>query len=65
MKMKCPVCGGAMERQYGAFGDLYQGNSFRYMCARCGYGGASEDDIFAEAVRKIQKEMEGDADGGK
>lgn len=65
MKMKCPVCGGAMERQYGAFGDLHQSNSSRYVCVQCSYGGVSDDDIFAEVVRKIQKEMEEKEDGGK
>lgn len=63
MAMKCPVCGGAMEKKYASSGDLYQSNDARYVCARCGYGGPSDDDIFAQAVRKIQKEMEEKGDG--
>lgn len=61
--MKCPICGGTMEKQFAASGDLYQSNSCRYVCKRCGHGGPSDDDIFAEAVRKIRKEMEERTDG--
>ena len=63
MAMKCPVCGGTMEKQYGFSGDLYQSNSAHYVCMQCRYGSPSDDDIFAAAVRKIQKEMEEKADG--
>ena len=63
MAMKCPVCGGKMEKQYGFSGDLRQNENFRYVCTKCGYGGSSDDDIFEQAVRKIQKEMEEQADG--
>ena len=62
MAMKCPVCGGKMEKQYGFSGDLRQSEDFRYVCSKCGYGGTSDDDIFADAVRKIQEEMEEKAD---
>ena len=56
--MKCPVCGSAMKKQYSFSGDLYQSNASRCVCTQCGYGGASGEDIFAEAVRKLQKERE-------
>ena len=63
MVMKCPVCGGAMEKRFGFSGDLYQSNDSRYVCTKCGYGGPSDDDIFAQAVCIIQKEMEEKDDG--
>lgn len=63
MAMKCPVCGGTMEKRYGFSGDLRQSEDFRYVCTKCGYGGPSDDDIFTEVVRKIQKEMEEKAGG--
>ena len=63
MAMKCPVCGGTMEKQYGFSGDLYQSNGARYVCMQCRYGSSSDDDILVDAVRKIQKEMEEKTDG--
>ena len=53
MAMKCPVCGGTMEKRYGFSGDLHQSEDFSYVCTKCGYGGSSDDDIFEQAVRKI------------
>jgi len=58
MAMKCPVCGGKMEKQYGFSGDLYQNNDFHYICRTCAYAGVSDADIIAEIVKKCQEEKE-------
>ena len=61
--MKCPVCGGTKERKYAFSGDLYQTTDPRCICTKGGYGGPADEEIFAEVVRKIQREMEKKGDG--
>ena len=56
--MRCPVCGGSMEKQFGFSGDLYQTNDFRYICQQCGYKGASDADVLAQVVKKLQEKKD-------
>jgi hypothetical protein len=63
MAIKCPLCGAAMERRLGFSGDLYQSNDSRIVCTKCGYGGPCEEDVVAEALRKIQPEREETGNG--
>jgi len=58
MTMKCPVCGGALEKKYSFSGDLYQTNDCQYVCNVCGYRLPTEETIAAQVANNLDRKRE-------
>ena len=64
MARKCPICGSKMIEIVPCSGDLIQRYSSQYGCTKCSFKTKTEDELLAEALRTIEREMEETGDGG-